>query len=759
MFFSPANQTSYRSSGFRRLAGFVCAALVLSSCADAFVPGTRHVNIPSPTAAKERKKAVNEKPDSVLYLPLGQDVLLPHTVSGDPLPGEDVGPFELRGETLAGSLQLILADYDIPMAFQTEEGLTRTVTVANMHGPLNRIVSHVCGLADLYCSYEDGILVVKDTQTFTVSIPPVNSGDTDIIDAVATGLQAITGLAPVIDKGTRTIVYTATQRTAEMAERYFQRMRGNTALIIFEIYIWEVALTAGNATGIDWENIDKFGKFNTGISIAGGAGATNATPISIGLPTTGSVAFGTNDVLQFISEYGAVKTISQPQIAVLSGAKASLRVADTVNYVSSLERTVDNGEVSVSTQTNSVDTGFTMSIGSAWDNASIYGTIEINLQEFRKFTEFDADGTTLKLPETTERELKTQIRIRPGDSLLIAGLVRENDEYNSSGPGFMQPFLPTSRDTSTGNVELVFLLRPRVIVYTAKDAPLVPRAMPAHVIRPGAMLKNPATEAAMPAVIDSPSAAPPMTAPDAPVAPPEPAQKAPEDAPPAPVSILPPISSATPLPMEKQDVSMAAAAHSLDAMEPAAGMPSLRLDKVSAQALAPVEEPFGPADTLPPPAPPVDSPARAMPPPLFPDPPKPAGLTYGVIKPVYTEREHVIIGPNPTPVSAPSSFPAIKAELPPETEAAPLARPAAYPHIETRRFAPSETDQSVNPVEISPIPYAAAEPPTPLAPPSIPAEPEKNQPIGKNEEYAPIWRDSYPDADSLNPYLRKLKEP
>ncbi|HRC27698.1 MAG TPA: type II and III secretion system family protein, partial [Alphaproteobacteria bacterium] len=324
---------------------------------------------------------------------------------------------------------------------------------------------------DLYCSYEDGILVVKETQTFTVSIPPVSSGETDIIDAVATGLQAITGLAPVIDKGTRTIVYTATQRTAEMAERYFQRMRANTALIIFEIYIWEVALTAGNATGIDWENMQDIGKFNTGISFTGGAGATNATPISIGLPTMGPVSFGTNDVLQFISEYGAVKTISQPQIAVLSGAKASLRVADTVNYVSSLERTVDNGEVSVSTETDSVDTGFTMSIGSAWDNATIYGSIEINLQEFRKFTEFDADGTTLKLPETTERELKTQIRIRPGDSLLIAGLVRENDEYNSSGPGFMDPILPTSRDASTGNVELVFLLRPRVVVYTSKDAP------------------------------------------------------------------------------------------------------------------------------------------------------------------------------------------------------------------------------------------------------------------------------------------------
>ena len=158
-----------------------------------------------------------------------------------------------------------------------------------------------------------------------------------------------------------------------------------------------------------------------------------------------------------------------PQITVLSGAQATLRAADTVNYVSSLSRSVDDGEVTVSTETDSVDTGFTLTIASAWDNATIYGTINIELQEFRRFQEFDADGSTLQLHETTERERSTQIRIRPGDSLLIAGLVRENDQYDKSGPGFKEPILPISRSAAASNTELVFLLKPRVIVYTMDD--------------------------------------------------------------------------------------------------------------------------------------------------------------------------------------------------------------------------------------------------------------------------------------------------
>jgi type II secretory pathway component GspD/PulD (secretin) len=250
-----------------------------------------------------------------------------------------------------------------------------------------------------------------------------------------------------------------------MADRYFQRVRASTALIVFEVYIWEVKLDNGNSTGIRWEQIEKIGKYSTGFNLAGSVGA-DFNPISIGFPTLGDVDFDAGDVLNFISEYGAVKTISQPQVTVLSGAEASLRAADTVNYVSALTRSTEDGETTVSTETASVDTGFTLTIGSHWDNATVYGTIKINLEEFRGFQDFDADGTVLQLPETTERELSTQIRIRPGDSLLIAGLVRESDNFQKEGAGFNSPILPTNRTTGTSNTELVFLLKPKVIVYT-----------------------------------------------------------------------------------------------------------------------------------------------------------------------------------------------------------------------------------------------------------------------------------------------------
>lgn len=494
----------------------VLISVLLSGCADVVAPDARNVDIPTPVAAEKRKRATNERPDSVMYLPLGEDVLVPETLGGDAFPVEQVGPFELRGETLAGALQLILAEYDISLAFESQEGLSRKITVSNLKGDLGNVVDRVCSLANLYCSFENNTITVKDTQTFTVTMPPIGQGETPTayMDDVAKGLAAILGTngsAPIVDPSTRTVVYTATARSAELANKYFQRLRANTAMIVFETYIWEVSLDSGNSTGIDWDMIDSFGKFETSLSLVGGAATDFTNPVSIGLPTTKSVGASPTDLVEFLSQFGAVKTISQPQITVLSGSSAELRVADTQNYVSQISTTISDSQSTTSATTDSVDSGFTLSIGSSWDKSTVYANINIDLTNVISIDDFTfSDGgvggtsTAIQLPQTTQRELTTQVRVRPGDSILIAGLVQEKDNYSSRGPGFMEPVIPDSRTATTENLELVFLLRPRVVVYSAAAA-----ASSQHHAA-AALKSSPAVQdvAPMPVIQESPAPAP-----------------------------------------------------------------------------------------------------------------------------------------------------------------------------------------------------------------------------------------------------------
>ncbi len=444
--------------------GTFAMSTLMAACAPMNVPDGRTVDIPPATKASPRNEAMNENRDAVMTVPLGEDVLVPSVKTKEKLPSDEIGPYELRGETLAGALQLVLAGYDVPIAFQTEEGLSRQITVANLKGSVDNVVRRLCGLADLYCTYEGGILEVKETETFTVSLPPL---DDEGFDSIASGLQAVSGAETVIDGSTRTLIYTVTQRNAERAVQYFNRLRANTALIVYETYIWEVQLDNANSAGIRWDKIADIGAFNTGISIADNISSQVGTPITIGLPTRSEVNLATGDVLRFLSEQGAVKTISQPQLTVLSGSAAKLRVAETINYIESLTRTRDyDGDETVSTTTAEVDTGFELNIASSWDESTVYAAIELQIDEFLGFEEFDAGSDdTLQLPRTSERELNTQVRSRPGDSILIAGLVRERDEYDTAGLGLNTPIVPTSRTGLTNNTELVILLRPRVIRY------------------------------------------------------------------------------------------------------------------------------------------------------------------------------------------------------------------------------------------------------------------------------------------------------
>ncbi len=459
----------------KKYSGFLAALAVLplfASCADLDAPGARTPDIPPAVRPLDRTKAMNEGRDAVVRVPLGKDVLVPEAMGSDPLPDAYVGPFELRGETLASALQMILDDYDISLAFENDTAMTQRITVANLRGNLGDVVDQACSLAGLYCSYRNGQLTVKATENFIVDLPPI--GNSDAFSQIAAGINVFLDSEATVDTTTRVMIYSATQQQQQYIKRYFERLRKTTALIVFETHIWEVTLSNENRTGINWEAaLTGLGNFDFELGAAeGGIPTGTASPITITPTWTGSSHLSSEMVFEFISEQGAVKTVSQPQLAVLSGTTAELTVQQAENFVSELSRTEGTGgdPDTVSTTTNTVQTGLEMSITSAWDQSTVYGTLDISLDELIGIDEFEPDANSkIQLPRTTNRSIRTQIRVRPGDTILIAGLVTEKDNYDASGPGLKKPILDTSRKTSTQNTELVFLLRPRVVAFVPEE--------------------------------------------------------------------------------------------------------------------------------------------------------------------------------------------------------------------------------------------------------------------------------------------------
>ncbi len=167
---------------------------------------------------------------------------------------------------------------------------------------------------------------------------------------------------------------------------------------------------------------------------------------------------------------------------MLSGSQASLSVSQAENYVSGQTTTpsVTAGIAPTTTiTTGTVTTGLNVNITSAWDQSTVYGAINITLNDLVGLNLFGTGASSVQLPQTTSRSIATEIRVRPGDSILIGGLVSQSDNTTTSGPGFTVPLFATERSASKVNTELVFLLRPRVVVFAMGDDGDTPRVVDA----------------------------------------------------------------------------------------------------------------------------------------------------------------------------------------------------------------------------------------------------------------------------------------
>src|SRR4051812_1369461 len=110
-----------------RSAALMLPLTLALACAPVHVPDGRSVSVPAVTPPIDRYKGLNEERDPITRVKLGRDVLVPQRMEQDPLPDEAVGPYELRGETLASALQLLLDDYDITLAFESDKAMSSRI--------------------------------------------------------------------------------------------------------------------------------------------------------------------------------------------------------------------------------------------------------------------------------------------------------------------------------------------------------------------------------------------------------------------------------------------------------------------------------------------------------------------------------------------------------------------------------------------------------------------------------------------------------
>jgi general secretion pathway protein D len=200
---------------------------------------------------------------------------------------------------------------------------------------------------------------------------------------------------------------------------------------------------------------------------SGGTSVFGGTYPAFVLNKTSGAVKATLSALQDVTE---VKVLSSPQILVLDNEKAQLVVGNDVPIItqSATSTTTSNPLV-----VNSVDyhaTGVILQVVPRVNSGGLV-TLEI-AQEVSDVV--STTSSTINSPTFEERKVKSRVVVQDGQTVGLAGLIRDTASKDNSGIPFLKdiPFLGSlvsTQDNTRTRTELLVLLTPRV-VHDQRDA-------------------------------------------------------------------------------------------------------------------------------------------------------------------------------------------------------------------------------------------------------------------------------------------------
>ena len=299
----------------------------------------------------------------------------------------------------------------------------------------------------------------------------------------------------IVNKSTGTIMVTDYPLNLNKVASFLETVEGSSQRqVTIQAKIMEVVLSNDHKEGINWKVIEGLPRsINAAWGLTNKAGTTGfpggtagyltgtggqghiTTPGILKLAPYGGIlalgAAGTevalSDIMQAIAEQGDVKVLSSPTISTLNNQKAVIRVGNQdVFFIT--------GAVATQTTVTQIIQPMTIDIGILLDvtpQIAEDGTIIMNIHP--SITDKTGEKTTpdgkSTFPLLSVRETDTTVRVRDGQTIIIAGLMQEKTLENYTGVPFLHslPLLGGVFRYKTGtkiNSELVIMITPTLQV-------------------------------------------------------------------------------------------------------------------------------------------------------------------------------------------------------------------------------------------------------------------------------------------------------
>jgi general secretion pathway protein D len=281
----------------------------------------------------------------------------------------------------------------------------------------------------------------------------------------------------VADKDQNSLLIVATPAEYALIESALKKLDIPPRQVMIELTIVEVLLTDDFRFGVEWY-------FSAGANVRGAQGTSTASTSASDLFASGgtsklplpggfSIAWqnlnfpgGIQAVLSTLSSNTKTKVVSNPHVLATDNQKASIKVGDKIPIETSSFLPGTTTSSVVTTTTQYLDTGILVNVT---PKINAGGLVTLDLA-----AEVSDPGprTGNAAPPINSRSAQTLVTVQSGETMVLAGLIRENRANGMDGLPFLSeiPLLGSLFGTQTYNnnrTELVIFITPKVVESSA----------------------------------------------------------------------------------------------------------------------------------------------------------------------------------------------------------------------------------------------------------------------------------------------------
>ncbi len=253
-----------------------------------------------------------------------------------------------------------------------------------------------------------------------------------------------------VDDASRMLVLYGTRSDIERGLEILRRVDVAAPQVTIEARLVDIGSNSALKQGFLYDQTQN--GFTIGASGTAAAGTTTTRSFSAFLDAT----------LEAEIKEGKARLLASPKISVVEGDTATIFIGDQITYIESIQATTSG----ITVTTNKVNAGIELGVLPLVNVAD--GTIAMKIHpEVSTPTLVTDRNTGVTLPQVATRFADTSVRIKDGDTVIIGGLLNENETSILTRIPFLSdlPFLGNLfkyRDRKTDQRELVIFITCRI---------------------------------------------------------------------------------------------------------------------------------------------------------------------------------------------------------------------------------------------------------------------------------------------------------